>query len=117
MYEYEAEILRVVDADTLEIRIDLGCHVHTVQKCRVIHQDGRNYDAPEIRLSTKVDKAHKKRGKEAKKYAETLLPKGTKVLINTKLDRTGKFGRYLAAVRFKNGIDYADHMTKEGHIK
>ena len=117
MFEYEAKVIRVVDADTVELMIDLGCHTHVNQKLRIIHSDGSAYDAPETRLSKKVDQAHKERGLEAKKEAKLLLAEGTIVTINTRLNKTGKYGRYLAAVRLPNGIDYADHMTKNGHIK
>jgi len=35
MFEYKIEILRVIDGDTVEARVDLGFHTFVVEKMRL----------------------------------------------------------------------------------
>jgi len=84
MYNYKAEILRVVDADTLRIRCDLGLNIFTDVTVRLW-----GIDAPE--LST-VD------GKAAKAFVESMCPVGSIVEIETIKDKREKYGRYLVRV-------------------
>ena len=42
MYQYKAEIIRLIDGDTVEARLDLGLHTHRVEKLRL-----SGIDAPE----------------------------------------------------------------------
>jgi len=116
MYEYEAEVIRVIDADTIELSIDLGFHTHRVEKVRI-----HNYDAPEVRKYEGVTDEEKKKGLAAKAYAETILSIGSMINVNTHYDRTGKYGRFLvdALYKSKDGIwcDYAHHMIAQGYVK
>jgi len=43
VFQYEAKVVRVIDADTLELDIDLGFRVHTVIEGRI-----NGIDAPEM---------------------------------------------------------------------
>ncbi|MGJ5700493.1 hypothetical protein ACTFIB_11195 [Staphylococcus chromogenes] len=36
LYIFKARVLRVIDGDTIEMRIDLGFHTHTVRKVRLL---------------------------------------------------------------------------------
>ena len=60
MYYYKIELLRVVDGDTVDVRIDLGFNVW--HKCRVRLM---GINAPESRTR---DKEEKKRGLAAKQW-------------------------------------------------
>lgn len=43
VFQYEAKVVRVIDADTLELDVDLGFHVHVVIEGRI-----NGVDAPEM---------------------------------------------------------------------
>ena len=86
MYEYKCEVDRVVDGDTVDVVIDCGFSI--LHKARV-----RMYgiDTPESRTRDKDEKA---RGLMSKDFLSNMLKKGD-VIIKTKKDKKGKFGRIL----------------------
>jgi len=90
MYEYKCDITRVVDGDTVDAEIDLGFDI--VYKSRV-----RLYgiDTPESRTSNKDEKA---RGKLAAKFLSDNILHADNIVIQTKLDKKGKFGRVLGVL-------------------
>ena len=89
MYEYKANIDRVVDGDTIDCTIDLG--FSTWKKIRV-RMEGIN--TPESRTR---DKEEKKRGLAAKdRLAEILSYNNNKCIL--KVSGLGKFGRALDSV-------------------
>lgn len=85
MYQYKAELIKVVDADTIVVDIDLGLGVWIRKvRLRLI-----NLQAPE--LSTPE-------GKLAKEYLEREIDKN--LLVTTK--SKDKYGRWLADVLSTN---------------
>lgn len=86
MYEYNAVIVRVIDADTVRVVLDLGFDVHIHQTIRL-----SGINAPE--MSTKE-------GKEATLYVRYLLPLGASIVVKTEKDRQDKYGRYLGKIYF-----------------
>ena len=91
MYEYNCQVNRVVDGDTIDVTLDLGFSI--LHKCRV-----RLYgiDTPESRTRDLEEKA---RGKLSKKYLQDKINQGKQIVIQTKLkDSKGKFGRVLGSV-------------------
>jgi micrococcal nuclease len=82
MYEYNAQLVRVVDGDTVDISVDMGFHISQQIRVRL-----NGINAPET--STPA-------GKGAKDFLEGLLPVGTSLRCNTFKDKTEKYGRYLA---------------------
>lgn len=86
-YAYKAELVKVVDGDTIDVRIDLGFNVWTVQRLRLLN----TYAAE-----------HNDTG--GKKHTENLqvLLKGidTKhaLLVQTIKDKRDKYGRMLADI-------------------
>ena len=86
MYEYRANIVRVVDGDTVDVDIDLGFGVW-LHKQRV-----RLYgiDSPESRTR---DLDEKKYGLMAKEFLKKELADGA--VLKTRLDGKGKYGRIL----------------------
>ena len=119
MYEYKAKIVRIIDADTFVLDIDLGFHTHRIETVRIM-----NYDAPEIRLYEGVTQEEKELGIKAKTYAQELLPQGTEIFLKTYYDKTGKYGRFLGDVFYsyddlnqKFRKKYSLHMKKKGFIK
>lgn len=86
MYEYNCNIVRVVDGDTVDVDIDLGFGIW-VRNERV-----RLYgiDTPESRTRDLREKFY---GKYATEYLIAKL--GESCILRTKKDRAGKFGRVL----------------------
>jgi endonuclease YncB( thermonuclease family) len=87
LFTYAAVILKVVDGDTLWVRIYLRPRQWVKQKLRL-----RDLDAPE--LSTPE-------GKAAKRFVDGLLPEGTAVTVCT--TKPDKYDRYLADVFVAEG--------------
>ncbi len=86
MYEYNCEIKRVVDGDTVDVIIDLGFDIFYKSRVRLY-----GIDTPESRTR---DKDEKVRGLMSKQYLIDELEKG-QVVIKTHKDKKGKFGRVL----------------------
>ena len=86
MYEYNCEVKRVVDGDTVDVVIDLGFDIHYASRVRLY-----GIDTPESRTRNKDEKA---RGLMSKQYLIDELAKG-QVVIKTRKDKKGKFGRVL----------------------
>lgn len=83
-YAYEnCTLLRVIDGDTIDVRIDHGFSIYSVQRLRL-----HGLNAPERGQS----------GYEEAKDAINQLLYGYYFTIHTKKDRKEKFGRYLAEV-------------------
>jgi micrococcal nuclease len=88
MYEYKAEVLRVVDADTFDLLVDVGFSITLKERFRL-----NGVDAPESwRPKTKAEGEH---GELAKAAVEKLL-NGKKVRIITY--KGDKYGRWLCDV-------------------
>ncbi len=105
MYYYKIELLRVVDGDTIDVRIDLGFNVW--HKCR-IRLVGIN--APESRTR---DKEEKKRGLAAKSWLIDKLESAEDEL-EMKSYGVGKYGRVLGEI-YINEVNINELMVKEGH--
>ena len=94
MYEYNCEVTRVVDGDTLDVIIDLGFDISYSSRVRLY-----GIDTPESRTRDKDEKA---RGIMSKEFLKTWLEKG-QVVIRTKKDKKGKFGRILGEMLVDDG--------------
>ena len=102
-YEYGAEILRVIDGDTVVIRADCGFHVFVVKTVRLA-----GIDCPEIRG------AEKQRGRDATSHLKTLIEQHSPLTVRTLKDRTGKYGRFLARLIGRDGDDLNQKMVDDG---
>lgn len=92
LYSYRATVERIIDGDTISVELSLGCHVYNDRRIRIL-----GYNAPE--LFSGDDRV---RGAEARTALETIIPPGTRVYVETKLDRTS-FDRLLAYVFVEDG--------------
>ena len=103
MFEYKCKLLRVVDGDTIDIDIDLGFGVW-LRKQRI-----RMYgiDSPESRTR---DLQEKKYGLASKKYLKKMCSDDS-LLIRTKKDGKGKFGRILGEMW--RTTDYTDKSINQ----
>lgn len=100
MYEYRAEVIDVIDGDTIRVRVDLGFSTFLVATLRLV-----GIDTPE---------RHTNEGQRAWEYLKDLLAAG-RVTVQTM--RTEKYGRYLANVRDPAGRSVNELLVEAGHAK
>ena len=103
-YNYNVEIIRVIDADSIVCRIDLGFHTFTVQTLRL-----HGINAPEMRGEEKP------LGVAATNHLRTLISDCVLLRISTIRDRKGKYGRYLAVLYDDAGNNINDRLVADGH--
>ena len=104
MYEYGCTVERVVDGDTIDVILDLGCDIRFKSRVRLY-----GIDTPESRTRNKDEKV---RGKMAGAFLKDAVDNGSKVVIETKLkDSRGKYGRVLGNV-VVDGININEALIK-----
>ena len=109
LYCYRAEVLRVIDGDSLSLNVRLGFDVSLKMSVRLYGID--TAETRRVRGGTEDLKAL---GRFAKQFVNNLLPVGTEVTIKTSLDSKGKFGRVLATVVIDGDFDSLnDFMVAE----
>lgn len=104
MYEYRCKIVKIIDGDTVDVDIDLGFGVW-LKKERI-----RLYgiDTPESRTSDKEEKVY---GLLAKEFLTNMLNDENGIVLKTKKDKTGKFGRILGELW--RTTNYADRSINQ----
>lgn len=100
-YRYRAELVRVIDADTLILRVDLGFRCTVTVTVRV-----RDVDAPEL---------HTAAGDEAKAAVVRMFEAGQPIVIATYKDKQS-FARWVADVWLGDEL-FADRLRAAGLIK
>jgi len=108
LFQYEAEVIRVVDGDTLIASISLGFDVYVKKRIRF-----QGFNAPESRTR---DLEEKKRGLAAKdRVIEILKENDNKFLL--KSHGVGKYGRCLGEIFVETLGDNSLQKTliNEGH--
>lgn len=94
---YGAEVLNVVDGDTIDLRIDLGFNIHHKIRVRLF-----GVNTPESRTSNKEEKVL---GLKAKDFTKDWLSNHKWVFVNTIPDKNDKYGRILAEIWSTEDID------------
>lgn len=108
LYRYRATVTRIIDGDTVEVEISLGCRVYTVRRIRLL-----GFNAPELYQGP--DQAA---GAAARDALAALIPPGSRVYVATELDRTSfdrLLGRMYAPGPGDELIDIAEAMIASGH--
>lgn len=95
---FRGQVRRVIDADSLAVRVDLGFDVNVN-----IHVRVRGVNAPEDRTPE---------GRAASLFAMTLLAESP-VTLRTEHDRS--FARWIADVWLPDGTNYAARLIEAGH--
>lgn len=116
MFTYRATLIRVIDGDTLVIRIDLGLSASITTTVRLYGPDPAGKDAinaPELGT---------KEGRLSRDYLVALLPTDANALtVTTIKDRKEKYGRYLAVVSFigrdMTVVNVAQRLLDGGHAR
>ena len=88
MYEYNCNVVKVVDGDTVDVDIDLGFGMWLKNERIRLY----GIDTPESRTR---DPEEKQAGLYAKKVVQDYLPKNKPATLVTIKDKGGKFGRTL----------------------
>jgi len=109
LYHYSAEVVRVVDGDTVDAFVDLGFDMHSKQRVRLY-----GINTPECRTRDLVEKAA---GLKAKARLKCLLRDNkNRCIIETRLDKKGKYGRVLGVLHIdKTNLNKT--LVAEGHAK
>lgn len=84
MYEYKAQVIRVVDGDSVIVNVDLGFKVHVDVTFRML-----GINAPELHGATHVA------GENAKNHLIGLLALGPLTVKSLKPLTTDRYGRWL----------------------
>ena len=104
MYEYRCTVVKIIDGDTVDVDIDLGFGIWMhKERIRLL-----GIDTPESRTR---DKEEKKYGLAAKKYLAEMLNDEGVIVLKTKKDAEGKFGRILGELW--RTTDYADKSINQ----
>jgi len=107
MYEYKANLIRVIDGDTIFVDVDLGFHIHVKSYLRFAR-----INAPELRSKNPIEK------EKAKKVKYRVL----KLLNNSPIKKIivrkyGKYqNRYISEIILENGINISDQLLYEGLV-
>jgi micrococcal nuclease len=102
MYNYQIEVTRIIDGDTVDCIIDLGFKISTKFRIRLA-----GIDTPETRTTNAEEKIY---GFEAKEKLRELLSQGTVTLQSHGL---GKFGRVLGTL-YVEDVDINQKLIDEG---
>jgi len=111
MHEYNVNILKVVDGDTVDVDIDLGFGVWLRnERVRIV-----GIDTPESRTSDKIEKIF---GEAAKQRLTSLL--SSEAVLMSQVSKMGenmkgKFGRILGDFKTITGEIVTEVLMKEGH--
>lgn len=110
-WTYKAEVLDVIDGDTLDLRVDLGFHTYTRVRVRLA-----DVDTNEI-YGVRKESEEYKLGMEQTKFVKEWLPDDGHVTIRTEKDETGKYGRWIARI-YSDGEQLADALLgKWPHVE
>lgn len=105
-YTYRAEIVNVVDGDTVDAEVDLGFSLRFAMRLRLW-----GINAPEMRGESA------ERGRESRlRLRDLCFLAGNCVVIRTHKDRQDKYGRYLAELCVPGATRTINQqLVDEGH--
>lgn len=107
MYEYKVkEIIKIYDADTITVTVDLGFNVTVTETFRLW-----GINAPEMRGDEKEQGTISRDWLRGKMYLAYETDKD--IILKTRKDSKGKYGRWLAEV-YIDGININEQLITEG---
>jgi len=114
-YIYKVKVVRVVDADTVDLIVDMGFGQYWGNEEHPIRFRIYNYDAPETwRPKCEAEKIH---GEAATNRAKELLESKEIYMKSVKKNKPDIYGRFNAALLLSDGTDYVTLMKSEGFEK
>ena len=112
-YVRKAQVVRVVDGDTIDLLVDCGFGIHHKIRTRL-----KGVNCPEVRG------VEREAGVAAREFVFSLSAKALeRVLVRTTKYRKGKYGRYLAEIwnRYESNGDslksWGELIVENGHGK
>lgn len=102
-YVYRARVVRVVDADTVDLAVSLGFGIEVLSRVRLA-----GVDAPEMKTAD---------GRAARDRVAALLPVDSETCLKTDGDRRDKFGRLLGRLELPDGLVLNDWLLENGLAK
>ncbi len=108
MFNYKAKVVRWIDGDTLQVEIDLGFYVQTLQKIRLAR-----IDAPEMHNTVAY---RERQAKHARAVAKKFCPEGAIVTITTTKQNKDQYARYIAEVIY-NDTNMSDYLIDQNVAK
>tara|TARA_R110000851_G_scaffold302278_1_gene459056 strand:+ start:229 stop:570 length:342 start_codon:yes stop_codon:yes gene_type:complete len=104
-YWYKATVVRIIDADTIVLDIDLGMHLTREETVRL------------YRINAFELRGHEKYfGLKAKTFVEDFCPVNSAVDVHTYKDKAGKYGRLLADIYVEDEC-LNDRLVEEEHAR
>jgi len=106
-YVRKAKVLRVVDADTLDLLVDLGYAVYVKERVRLARVDAWETRGEE-----------REKGLMAKAFVESLLEAADHEVTVRTTKHKGKYGRYIAEIEVQLELDtvnLSDKLLEGGH--
>lgn len=104
MYVYKALVLKVIDGDTVDLKVDLGFHIHVDMRIRMA-----GINAPELHSK---DPTVVVSAQTAKVYLKQRIELKTVTLMTIK-DRREKYGRILGLI-FLDDVDINQELVDAG---
>lgn len=108
MYDYRATVIRWVDGDTVDAKVDVGFYLSATLRFRLLGSTG-GVDTPELRAK---DPAMRLVAQRAHMRSLELAPVGGDVRMLT--EKADEFGRWLARIILADGRDLGDVLLAEG---
>lgn len=113
LYTYKCELIRVIDGDTIEAKIDLGFDTWSFKTIRL-----SGIDTPEIRTKNLEEK---KLGNQSKQAVIDIFNKtkqnGGKVFFYLKSVEYDSFGRSLGVVYTIDDVNLNEYLLANGYAK
>lgn len=100
MWTYQANVLKVIDGDTIDVSIDLGFSIHFKTRMRMLGVD----TAEKITSFGKVTKSILVTALEGK-------------MVKVEVSKPDKYGRYLCRVWLNSDESVNDQMIRKGLAK
>ena len=112
LWTYRAAVERVIDGDTLRIRIDLGFHCYHIESLRLA-----GVNSPELFSGTNRDSGGAARDFASAWVVRAMLEQSTEwpFIVHTEHDKQ-TFNRYVGwIIRADTGEDLAEALIAAGH--
>lgn len=104
MYEYRAQVVRVIDGDSIVLSVDVGFNVSLRDSFRLL-----GINAPEKRGPSRAA------GLVSTKALEDKLAPHEWIEVRTHKDSRGKYGRWLAELWLLDGTNINKWLVDEGY--
>jgi micrococcal nuclease len=107
-YVYRAQVVRVIDGDTIVADVDVGFDMAIRKHLRLLRVDTSELNSP-----IEEDREH---ARMAKVFVEESIPPSTKIVVKT--EKGDSFGRYLAEVYYRDlfgqELNISDELVRLG---